>query len=215
MLSDKIWDLRLAMFVVQSLRQKRNKARRDFHCDKDAKGYEIKQDDFNGGAHLVEVNMPMRCGDYNAYQKCEKDCPHHDWNNCYIELLARLRAAKHERNMAILGLFLPQAKMAQYLEYERLKKYADAKKEKYDAASAEWTVARRKISQTSFGCACIINHPKVFGGIIAPEFVYDADNGADFCNNYVPGGVCFDETCSWWVNNKEVAPIYKNCRCAV
>ena len=210
MLSDRIWDLRFANFVVYHLHKLRSRKKQDFHCVKTPENTSVKIDNVIGGAHIVEITKPMCCIDFDVCKKCEKDCVNHGWNNNYIDLVARLRVAKHERNMMILGLFLPKEKIAQYLEYRRLKKYVDAKREKYDAARKEWMSVRRKISQTGFGCACIINHPKVFSGIIAPEFVDAADNVADFCNKYVPGGVCVDETCSWFVNNKEVAPVYKD-----
>ncbi|MBP5485540.1 MAG: hypothetical protein J6Y07_02430 [Alphaproteobacteria bacterium] len=130
MLSDKIWDLKFANFVVRHLRDLRKRKEQDFRCDVQGFDTVIKMDN----NHIVEVKMPMRCGDYNSCKKCEKECVNHDWNNGYIDLLMRLQEAKHDRNMAILALLWFPQKFTQLAEYARLRKYANAKKVKYESA---------------------------------------------------------------------------------
>ena len=105
MLSDKLWDLRFANFVVRHLRSLCNRKRKDFRCVETLGNTSVKIDNVAGGAHIVEINKPMPCIDFDACKKCGKDCVNHDWNNGYIDLLMRLREARRDRNMAILNLF--------------------------------------------------------------------------------------------------------------
>jgi len=119
MLSDKLLDLRFANFVVRDLRDSRDRERKDFRCVSGERDIDVKVDNF-GGAHIVKVEVP-RCNDFDACKKCEKDCPNHDWNNGYIDLLVRLRNARHDRNWAIINLFFVTRKGAQLLKYVWLK----------------------------------------------------------------------------------------------
>lgn len=105
-LQEKIQDVSFAMFVVRSLRKKYRQANQNFVCYQDKKDADIMLDDFVGGAHIIDANMPMRCLQYDSYTPCSNsDCPNHKWNNQYVDLLNRFRTAKQERNQNILNLF--------------------------------------------------------------------------------------------------------------
>jgi hypothetical protein len=105
-LQEKIQDLSLAMFVVRSLRKKCRSANQHFVCNQDIQDIVVEIDEFSGGAHVMEVNMPMRCQNYDAHAACNNaDCPNRDWNNQYIDLLNRFWVARRARNQAILNLF--------------------------------------------------------------------------------------------------------------
>jgi len=131
MLSDKIWDLKFANFVLRNVRKSINGKRRVFRC---VKNTSVRVDEFTGGAHIVEVSKSEHCDKFNRCKKCKEVCPNHDWNNSYIDLLGYLRDARHERNLAIINLFFVTRKGAQLAKYVWLKASVAKLFKAYDVA---------------------------------------------------------------------------------
>ncbi|MBO4480139.1 MAG: hypothetical protein J5742_00750 [Alphaproteobacteria bacterium] len=109
MLKEKLQNISLAVKEVRRLRKECCDTKGDFLCTNVVYAESSVGDLFFD--YGFDVSVPMFCSFYDAHKYCDNtECPNHNWNKNYIDLIKQLRIAKYLRNQAILDLFRAKRK---------------------------------------------------------------------------------------------------------
>lgn len=101
-LGEKIQNIQIENARLKTLKRLHRIEVRDFRCDG---SMGVDEDEIYFEYYYFPL-FPSFCRHYDSYNPCTvKYCPNRKWNNQYIDLLERIRAARRTRNASILNLF--------------------------------------------------------------------------------------------------------------